>query len=173
MTMSRSSRPARADHFPVLFVLAVLPVLFVLFTAAAPAKPDPASDRAKILAIEDRLRAAYAASNPDAIAAEYTEDALLMPPDNPSQVGRPAIAAVYRTYFKDFKCDFKSDVQELEIAGDWAFLRGAFTTVVTPKAGGPQQGGHGKFLVIVRRGADGTWRFARDMFSPDSPLPPQ
>jgi ketosteroid isomerase-like protein len=97
---------------------------------------------------------------------------MLMPFDSPSQVGRTKITAAYRAYFKVYKCDLTTENQELEIAGDWAFLRGAFTTVVTPKAGGPLQGTHGKFLIIVRRGADGVWRFSRDMFSPDSPVPP-
>jgi len=165
----------RNSSLSVLFVLAVLPVLFVLLTAQAPPAPSApaASDREKITAIEGRIQAAFAAGDADAVAAEYTEDALLMPPDNPSQVGRAAIAAVYRAYFKDFKCSIKTEVQEVEVAGDWAFMRGLFTTVVTPKAGGPLQGGHGKYLVIARRGADGVWRFARDMFSTDSPLPPQ
>jgi uncharacterized protein (TIGR02246 family) len=150
----------------VLVVLAVLPVLPAW--AAAPAPAAPSAERGKITAIEDRIQAAFAAGDADAVAAEYTEDALLMPPNSPSLVGRAAIAEVYRPAFKDLKISLKTEVQEVEVAGDWAFLRGLFTTTATPKAGGETRVNHGKYLVVARRGADGVWRFARDMYSMDA-----
>ena len=153
---------------PVLAILAVLAVLAAPLRAAAPA---PAADLPKITAIEDRIQAAFAAGDADAVAAQYTEDAMLMGPDSPSLVGRAAIAELYRKYFKDRKINLKTEVQEAEVAGDWAFLRGVFTITVTPKAGGETIVNHGKYLAIVRRGADGVWRFSRDMFSPDQPAP--
>jgi uncharacterized protein (TIGR02246 family) len=153
---------------PVLLVLAVLLVL----SLSAPAAPAPAAaspERAKITAIEDRIQAAFAAGDADGVAAQYTEDAYLMPPNSPSLVGRAAIADLYRAFFKDFKCTLKTEIQEVVVAGDWAFVRGLLTSTVTPKDGSAPHTNHGKYLVVARRGADGVWRFARDSYNMDQP----
>jgi uncharacterized protein (TIGR02246 family) len=169
MTMKKTE-PIR-PLLPVLWVLAALWILFIPPSAAAapPSSAKPSPERAKITAIEDRIQAAFAAGDADAVAAQYTEDAYLMPPNSPSLVGRAAIADLYKRFFKDFKCALKTEIQEVEVAGDWAYVRGLLTSTVTPKDGGEPHTNHGKYLVVARRGADGVWRFARDMYSMDAP----
>jgi len=49
-----------------------------------------------------------------------------------------------------------SDIQEIEIAGDWAFVRSDLTV----QAGGVTR--RGPVLSIFRRGTDEQWRLARD-----------
>ena len=86
-----------------------------------------------------------------------------------SLVGRAAIADLYKAFFKDFRCALKTEIQEVEVAGDWAFVRGLLTSTVTPKDGGEPHTNHGKYLVVARRGTDGVWRFARDSYNMDQP----
>jgi len=136
--------------------------------AAAPAKA-PSPDREKIAAIEERIQAAFAAGDAEAVAAEYTEDGMLMAPSNPSIVGRAQIADLYRAIFKQYNCTLKTEVQEAEVNGDWAFVRGVLTSTLTAKAGGETHVSHGKYIAIVRRGADGVWRFSRDIYNMDQP----
>ena len=52
---------------------------------------------------------------------------------------------------------------ETVIAGDWAFERGLERITVTPLDGGPPRSGEQRALLILRRGEDGKWRFARGM----------
>lgn len=52
---------------------------------------------------------------------------------------------------------------ETIIAGDWAFERGIERMTVTPLDGGPSRSASQRALLILRRGDDGRWRFARGM----------
>jgi uncharacterized protein (TIGR02246 family) len=150
--------------------LAVLStLLFLALSACASVQKPAGDDRARITAIEDRIRAAFAAGNAEGVAAEYTEDALLLPQGAPAVSGRAAIADLYRTVFKDYRCELETEIEEVEIAGDWAFVRGRLQSTVTPKAGGDPMVSHGKYLAIVRRGPGGVWRFARDIYNMDHP----
>ena len=140
---------------------------------------SPADD---LRAVEDRIQRAFAAEDADAIAAEYTEDAVLLPPGHPSVVGRAAIAALYRDFFARFRIVLETTVEEAEAAGDLGFLRGRLRQEIHPRGGGPaiagflrrliqRRTGHltmtGKFLAVLRREADGAWRFSRDIFNAD------
>jgi ketosteroid isomerase-like protein len=62
---------------------------------------------------------------------------------------------------------------ELIVAGDWAIDRGIEHFELTPKAGGQSQHvGPRRALTMLRRQADGTWRFARGMTNDaESPAP--
>jgi ketosteroid isomerase-like protein len=49
------------------------------------------------------------------------------------------------------------------VLGDWAFERGWDVQTVTPRAGGPGKVQRQRVFLMLRRGADGRWRFARGM----------
>jgi ketosteroid isomerase-like protein len=55
------------------------------------ASPCFAQDKATIQAMEDQLAKAFLAGDGKAAAAVYTEDAILLPPGEPSVAGRAAI----------------------------------------------------------------------------------
>lgn len=126
-------------------------------------------DRDQIEAIEERIMAGFAAGDADAIAAQYTEDALLLPQDSPPIEGRAAIAENYRSALAEFAMRLRTRVEEVEVAGDWAWLRGRFEHTSTHKADGTVTEYRGKYLAIARRDPDGVWRFHRDAFSLDGP----
>jgi uncharacterized protein (TIGR02246 family) len=54
-----------------------------------------------------------------------------------------------------------SDIRELQLLGDWAYLRNYISFTVTPPGGTPVRRA-GWTLTILRKGADGKWRLARD-----------
>lgn len=116
----------------------------------------------------DKTRAAYAAAwqKADAavIAELYTEDAKVLYPDQAPVAGRGNIREYFKGFFQEFpKNEFVLATSEVVINGDWAFDNGTYTWKATPAAGGKPQEDHGKYLVILRRQADGRWLVARDM----------
>lgn len=129
------------------------------------------TDKEAIAAIEDRTRAAYAAGDSEAVAAQYTEDAILMRPNSSAVVGREAIADSHRGFFANFNADLKHEVDEIEVLGDWAYMRGRFHLVAKPKRGGAPFELRGKSLSIVRRASEDVWQFARDIYNYDHPAP--
>jgi uncharacterized protein (TIGR02246 family) len=129
------------------------------------------TDREAVAAIEDRINAAYAQGDADGVAAQYTGDAVLMGPNKPALVGRAAIADSFRPFFAAFRGELSQDIEEIEVLGDQAYMRGRLQIKVTAKKGSAKAHLHGKYLVIARRETDGVWRFARDIYNLDHPPP--
>ncbi|MCH7939879.1 MAG: nuclear transport factor 2 family protein [Candidatus Marinimicrobia bacterium] len=59
--------------------------------------------------------------------------------------------------------------EEVRVAGDWAFARGTYTAILTPKAGGETIDIDGKYLTILERQVDGSWKIFRDCFNSNVP----
>ncbi|WP_137392532.1 YybH family protein [Rhodoligotrophos defluvii] len=88
-----------------------------------------------------------------------TEDVVFMVPGQPP-FGKEAFAAVSEG-MKDLHIDGRSEILELEVLGDWAYLRTHLNITVT-RPGGPPVHRSGFTLTILRKEADGRWRLARD-----------
>ena len=57
--------------------------------------------------------------------------------------------------------DGKSEIQEIKVLGDWAFMWTKLTVVVTPPGGGQSMTRAGYTLSILKK-QDGKWVLARD-----------
>ena len=120
----------------------------------------------KLLAESD---AAATAGNVDAVMALYADDAVSMPPDAPARTGKEEIRAAFVAFLEDNTVQLTSQVDEVRVSGDLAFLRVAYDETVTPKAGGEPTQYHGKWLVIMERQPDGSWKSWREMWSVYTP----
>ena len=54
-----------------------------------------------------------------------------------------------------------SEILELRVLSDWAFIRNRIEITVTPPSGNPVRRS-GYTLTLLRKEADGHWRLARD-----------
>jgi len=133
--------------------------------------PSQAEDVAAIKAMPAKYEAAYNASDAAALAELHTEEAIRMPPNEPALVGKEAIQSWYQTRFDQFTPQVTVSHEEVEVAGDWAFARGSYTSTQTPKAGGEPVEDSGKFLTISKRQPDGSWKIYRTIYNSDNPLP--
>lgn len=103
------------------------------------------------------------------VRADYTEDAIVMPPDTPAVQGWDAIKSYILT--EGTVLDFKIQMLEIEGEGDLAYVRGTYAmTVMLPGASGPTKG-TGKYIEIWRKQPDGSWKVIRDIFNSDMPTP--
>lgn len=122
-----------------------------------------------IRAVSDAFEAAANAGDWDSVAALYTEDAILMPPNAPAVTGPSAI----RDHFASFPPinSFELQVEEIVGRGDLAYVRGSYSLELAP-AGAPEPiQDTGKFIEIRRRQPDGSWPLARDIFNSSQPAP--
>lgn len=88
-----------------------------------------------------------------------TDDVVFMVPGQ-KPFGKDAFAAASRG-MKDVRIEAKSEIQEIQVLGDWAYLRNYLEMTVTPPGGAAKhQSGH--ILTILRKEPDGRWRLARD-----------
>jgi uncharacterized protein (TIGR02246 family) len=123
----------------------------------------------------DQGRLAFAAAlrsgDAAAAAAIYADDATLLAPDADVVRGRTAIERFWRTGVETGIEQVELVVIELQQRGDVAFEVGRYALFLAPESGIPVID-RGRYLVVHRVEADGRWRRAAEMFSPDlHPLP--
>ena len=140
-------------------------------SAAATAEPLAAADLAAIRGTDSGFTTAAEAGNAAGVAAMYLPDAHLMPPNAAAIQGRDAIEKFWGGLLGAYQIQFSVTSDEVEGRGDLAYARGHYTLDGTPKAKGAPIHDEGKFLEILRRQADGSWRYAVDMYSSDLPAP--
>lgn len=128
-----------------------------------------AADRAAIAAFNQRYLQAINAGDIETLSSLTTAGHIMLPPNRPPLAGKSANDSANRRAFELFDIDETWTPLETEIAGDWAYQRGAFTVVATPRAGGETRRTSGHFLRIYKRLPGGEWRMIRDMFNSDQP----
>jgi uncharacterized protein (TIGR02246 family) len=96
----------------------------------------------------------------------YTDDAILLPPGAPMIRGRDRIRDFWAKLMADGLTGLRLDTLDVIGDGSMAYEVGQFEMTVQ-QDGPPQQVG-GKYMVVFRRGDDGAWRAAADMFNADS-----
>ena len=97
--------------------------------------------------------------------ALWTDDGIQMPPGEPVVVGKERLRARNGAALDRFKFDMSIANEELRVAGDWAYVRGSYKATLTPKQGGEPVLIDGKYLSIVAKQPDGSWKFHRDAFN--------
>lgn len=127
-------------------------------------------DRTAIDKTRNEYVSKWKAGSADQMATLYTDDAVVLYPNQPPVKGRAAIGAYFKSFFDQFAQEaFELTSEEIEIAGPWAFDRGSYHWKGILRTGGAPVEDTGKYLVILRRQADGTWKVARDMDNSDRP----
>jgi uncharacterized protein (TIGR02246 family) len=88
------------------------------------------------------------------------DDVVFMVPGQ-KPFGKEAFAAASGG-MKNVLIDGTSDIRELQILGDWAFLRNYLDLTITSPGGAAPVRHSGYTLTILRRELDGRWVLARD-----------
>jgi uncharacterized protein (TIGR02246 family) len=116
--------------------------------------------RAEIEAQKAKFMAAAKRGDAHTIAALYTDQAWLLPPNAPMIHGKTEIEAFWATRFKRMAAVTLTTVDVISLSEDSA--REVGTSRVTLKDGSePVQG---KYMVVWRR-SDGEWRLGSDMMN--------
>ena len=119
-------------------------------------------DEAQIRALIATWMAATRAGDVDTVMDLMTDDVVFLLP------GRPAMsradfqaAAKLQAGNAGPRIDGTSEVQEVQVAGDWAFARAHLTVTITPPGGGTPVLRAGPVLSVFRK-EQGRWLLARD-----------
>ena len=143
-----------------------LSLSMVLLVSCYSASAQTSSEHA---AVQKTVRAIIDADNAGDIAAVsrlYLDDAVWLPPTGPVVAGKVAILPRYRDTFARFTINLDFESAETQVFGDWAFDRGLTRGQLTSRENGATSVINDKYLMILRKGADGKWRIARLMWNP-------
>jgi uncharacterized protein (TIGR02246 family) len=105
---------------------------------------------------------ATAESDLETVSSLIAEDAVFLLPDQPPMRGREAFASALRSALGQVRIEGKPDIQEICVAGDFAFCWNQLFLTVTPLQGGPAQRRAGPTLSVFRKEPDGRWILFRD-----------
>jgi len=101
--------------------------------------------------------------------ATMAPDVVIMPPDRPSIAGKKELRRLSHDYHAKFKLNYTLVYDEVEVMGDLAFARATATGTRTALSDGSVEKLLWRNLWILKRQADGKWKFWRIIFN--SPLP--
>jgi uncharacterized protein (TIGR02246 family) len=137
-------------------------------SGSSPSAPAALSDTdlAAIRAADSTFMAAANAGNVDAVVAVYANDAVLLPPNVPAQRGRDAIRTFWGGLLKTHTLKFELGSDMVEGRGDLAYNVGHYRFTAVPKdKANPGMADEGKFVEILKKQPDGSWKYAVDMYN--------
>jgi uncharacterized protein (TIGR02246 family) len=102
------------------------------------------------------------------LAALYTDNAVLLPPNGAMVRGRASIQT-WMAAFPKIQT-ISAQVQEIDGRGDLAYVRGTYTLNLAQQGEVPPVKDVGKYVEIHRKQPDGSWSIALDIFNSDVPL---
>jgi uncharacterized protein (TIGR02246 family) len=117
-------------------------------------------DEQAIRALIDAWLTATKAGDLQTLLGLMTEDVIFLVP-GAAPFGRDAFAQTFAG-MAGVRLDGRSEIQELQVVGDWAYLRSFIEMTISPPNGAPPVRRAGHTLTVLRKGVDRRWRLARD-----------
>lgn len=130
-------------------------------------QPSPTLEQ-DIAAIEAMSKAradAFNEGNAANIAVHFTENAILMAPGQAASQGKEAVQTYYQSIFDTYHTSLRSYYEEVQVDGDLAYGRGYAEVTLTPKSGGASISSTSKYLNILQRQPDGSWKTTHDIWN--------
>ncbi len=121
------------------------------------------SDEQQIRALVETWMAATKAGDSETVLSLMSDDVVFLLPGQPPMIGKSAFAAAMNAQPTDARPEFdgKSEIQEIHVAGDFAYMWTRLTVSVTPPGGAPPMKRAGHTLTVLKK-QNGKWLLARD-----------
>ena len=116
-------------------------------------------DERAIRDLVDTWMKASRAGDTETVLSLMSDDVVFMVPGR-EPFGKQTFAANSRS-MDGVRLEGTADIRELEVLGDWAWLRNFLAITITPPGGAPVRRS-GFTLTILRKEPDGRWVLARD-----------
>jgi uncharacterized protein (TIGR02246 family) len=119
------------------------------------------SDEKEIRKLVEDWISASKAGDLETVLSLMTDDVVFLTPGQPPMIGKQSFAATSKAQPKPFEIDAVSDIQEIQVFGDWAFMWTKLSVAVTPTKDAQPIRRAGHTLTILKK-QGGKWLLARD-----------
>ena len=162
MLLRRALSPRKAD-MKFTSAYTVLVAVFLTACQSVPMELTP-EDHSEIERSSKNWVETYNQNDWEGLAALFTPDAILMPPNGLAVHGRDAIAKWEQENETGFRIAFK--LEAIEGRGGLAYVRGR-SCVFIPDGAGGYGVDVGKFLEVRKQHSNGQWLIEADTFNSD------
>jgi uncharacterized protein (TIGR02246 family) len=119
------------------------------------------TDEQAIRDLVARWNEAAIAGDVEAVLTLIAEDAVFLVAGR-EPFGKEAFEQGLRAGLEHVRIDVRSEIEELQVVGDFACLRNHLRVTMTSRGGGAPMKRAGYTLTILRKQADGRWLLSRD-----------
>jgi len=140
-------------------------IILILLTNCAPKEEDNLKVRNEIASANENFMTAFSQSDTAALAALYTENGQVLPPNSKFVTGKEAIQTFWQALIDMGIKEVKLEIIEVEGHGNTAIEVSNFTL----QGEGGQVFDKGKYIVIWKK-VDGQWKLHRDIFNSSMPV---
>ena len=138
-------------------------------TAAKASLNEPGRDREAIEQLHQADIRATLSGDPHQLASLWDEEGVMMAPDAPTLAGRKAIEAELQKDHQENPenkpVGYVPELADLQILNGWAIEWGTFEARTQDNAQKPPTSFRGRFLRVLKKQSDGSWRFSRVMWN--------
>lgn len=127
------------------------------------------SDEAAIQALWQEYATSATAGDLDRWITLWSEEGIQLAPDAARRMGRGVIRREMKPLFDLFDTEMAVYPDEIQVLGEQAYTHGTYEFVTRPKEGGDSTEVRGKFLTILRKEGDDSWKISIDCFNYDAP----
>jgi uncharacterized protein (TIGR02246 family) len=131
-----------------------------------------ANDLAAVSKMRENYAAAFKAGDAAAVAALYVSDGFSQTNMMPTAVGSAAMTTANKAFFDQYAIQSMALTPvKTEVSGNLAYDIGTYAFVGAPKAKGDTLKAEGRYVVVMRKQADGSWKAIADMDNVSAPPP--
>src|SRR5436309_16044319 len=148
-------------------------IALLSFTFAGTAAAADTQIEQALRDLDAKWSAAAGAKDLDKTVSYYAESAVVMPPNAPSAKTRETIRSAWKEMLTTPGAAISWKATKVEVAksGDLAYVSGTYEDTMTDASGKPVED-NGKYVVIFKKQADGTWKGVADIWNYDLPVAP-
>ena len=154
-------------------LMAVVTVAPLLVACAAGPGPITQADRDAIAALRTAYQQSILAGDAAAMLAVYADDVVEMPPNMRLRSGKAAAEAAASADTSPQPSTFSLTSAETEGVGDLAYDRGSYSFSMSMEGMPEPMTDTGKYIVLLRKQADGSWLMTATIWNSDLPIPDQ
>ncbi|WP_162415459.1 YybH family protein [Cyclobacterium roseum] len=140
-------------------------LLMIVMSCKSDLNSSEEQDIREIKAMSQARADAFNAGDAAAIATYFTTDAVLMAPNTPKKIGPEAVEAYYQEIFDNYRTGLESGYDAVRVDGDLAFGRGFAKVTLFSKTTGDTTYATSKYLNILERQPDGSWKTTHDIWN--------
>ena len=142
---------------------------------ASQGPPDTrAADETAIKDFDAQWSKAASDKNLDKMLSYYADDAIVLQPNGPMVNSKDAVRKIWQGLLTapGFSGGWKATKVEVAKSGEIGYVSGTWEFTMNDASGKPATD-RGKFVEVVKKQTDGTWKCAVDIWNSDVPLPGQ